>query len=40
MGIASVTFDTCTWNNFQNIFPFGPGRSTHPDCHRTFKCGH
>ena len=28
VGVASVTFDTCYWNNFQRVFPFGPGKST------------
>jgi hypothetical protein len=28
VGISEVKFDTCTWNNFRNVFPFGPGKST------------
>jgi hypothetical protein len=31
VGISAVKFDTCYWNNFQKVFPFGPGKSSRPD---------
>jgi hypothetical protein len=31
VGIASASFDTCTWRNWQPLSPFGPGKSTRPD---------
>ena len=30
VGIGSVKFDACTWNNFRRVFPFGSGESTQP----------
>jgi hypothetical protein len=31
VGIASASFDTCTWRNWQPLSPFGPGKLTRPD---------
>jgi hypothetical protein len=27
VGVGSVKFDTCTWSNFQRVFPFGQGKA-------------